>query len=283
MATIGTNLAAVAATNYLNINNDNLRDTINQLSSGSRLAQPYDDAAGTAVAGNLQARISRLNAAVQGVQDVVSYAQTMDGFLSTLQQITSTLSQLTEEMTNGAFGSTDRANYTVEASILSGQFQNIYSNASFNGSTLFAGTTSASNVVITVDSKGTTDSLTTSNTSSVISNVLNTILSIFTGGASSNLTDNTIASNYIISITSALTSITGQRAIVNANIAKFNFFITNINTETTNVTTARSRINDLNVANASTQLSTENILVQAATAMLAQANSTQSNLLSLLR
>jgi flagellin len=283
MATIGTNIAAVSATNYLNINNNNLTDSIQKLSAGSRLANPVDDAAGVAVSGNLTARIARLNAAVQGVQDVVSYAQTVDGFLSTLQGITTRLSELTQEMTNGAFGSTDRANYTVEASILTGQFQNIFTNASFNGTTVFAGNGSVSNVITTVDASGTTDALTSSNTATVVSNVLNLILSIYTGGAAASMTDNTVASNYIVSINSALTSITTQRAVINANISKFNFFITNINTETVNTTTANSRIRDLNVAEESTNLSKNNILVQAATAMLAQANSSQSSILSLLR
>jgi flagellin len=283
MATIGTNIAAISAANYLNTNNNNLTNSIQELSSGSRLANPVNDAAGVAVSGNLQARIDRLNAAVAGVQDVVSYGQTVDGFLSTLQQIATRLSELTQEMTNGAFGSSDRANYTVEASILTGQFSNIYKTADFNGTTLFSGAASASNLVITVDSQGTTDSLQTTGVASSISNVLNTILTIFTGSSSSSLTDNTVASNYIGSINAAITSITTQRAVVNANISKFNFFITNINTQTVNVEAANSRIADLNVAQESTYESQQSILVQAATAMLAQANTSQQNILSLLR
>ena len=283
MATIGTNIAAISAANYLNINNTNLTSSIQKLSSGSRLANPVQDAAGVAVSGNLNARIDRLNAAVAGVQDVVSYGQTVDGFLSTLQSIATRLSELTQEMTNGAFGSSDRANYTVEASILTGQFSNIYKTADFNGTSLFGGGASASNVVITVDSQGTTDSLQTSGTASAVSNVLNSILSIFTGSGASPLTDNNIASNYIGSINAAITSITTQRAVINANISKFNFFITNINTQTVNVQQANSRISDLNVAQESTNESKQSILVQAATAMLAQANSSQSSILSLLR
>lgn len=283
MATIGTNIAAVSATSYLNANNDALTNSIQELSAGSRLANPVNDAAGVAVSGNLEARIKRLASAVQGVQDVVSYAQTVDGFLSTLQGIATRLSELTQDMTNGAFSSTDRANYTVEASILTGQFQSIFTNASFNGTTVFAGNAPVSNIVVAVDASGSTDALTTSNTASVVSNVLNLILNIFTGGTASSLTDNTVASNYIVSINSALSSITTQRAVVNANISKFNFYITNINTETINDTTANSRISDLNVAEASTQLSKNSILVQAATAMLAQANTSQAGVLALLR
>ncbi len=283
MATIGTNLAAISAANYLTENNDALTNSIDELSSGSRLANPVNDAAGVAVSGNLAARVARLQAAVQGVQDIVSYSQTIDGFLSTLQNITSRLSELTEEMTNGAFGSTDRADYTVEAAILTGQFQSIYSNASFNGQTLFAGQATASNVIVAVNSEGTTDSLTSSNTASVVSNVLNLILSIYSGGANSCLTDNTIASNYIVSINAAISSITTQRAVINANISKFNFFISNINTESINVQSANSRITDLNVAEESTVESKNSILVQSATAMLAQANSSQETILKLLQ
>jgi len=285
MATIGTNLAAVSAANYLTINNTNLTLSIQKLSAGSRLANPVDDAAGVAVSGNLQARVARLNAAVQGVQDIVSYGQTMDGFLATLQGIVTRMSELTQEMTNGSFNTSDRNDYLTEAGIIANQFVSIVSNASFDGTTLFSGAATASNVIITVDAEGTTDALNTSGTAGVMTSLVNSIIGFFTGASPTVVSDFTTAhaSSYIASMNSAITSITTARAGINASISKFNFYITNINTQNINVQAANSRIADLNVAQESTNESKQSILVQAATAMLAQANTSQQSLLQLLR
>ncbi len=86
MSVIGYNSAAVNAAYYLNQNTANLNSAIQELSSGSRIANPATDAAGTAVSGQMVAAIDQLSAATQGAQDVVSFAQTTDGFLSTIQQ-----------------------------------------------------------------------------------------------------------------------------------------------------------------------------------------------------
>jgi len=281
---LGINVSAVNAANYLNTNNTNLSQSIQKLSAGTRLAIPYQDAASVAVDANLQARIKRLNAAVNEVNAVVSYAQTVDGFLTTLQNIATRLSELTQNLTNGAFSSTDRNNYIAEATILTGQANTIVKNATFNGTSLFGGITSAQ-VNITVDANGTTDALYVSTVTTAVSGTFINSTSqfgLFSAGAASQFTDSNFATAAITSFNSFLTSITTARAVVNANISKFNFFIANINTENVNVQSADSRISNLDVANESTNLSKQNILVQSATAMLAQANTSQQTVLTLL-
>jgi len=281
MATIGTNIGAVSASNYLTANSEAFTANIKKMSSGSRLANPVDDAAGVAVSGNLVARIRRLSSAVAGVQDIVSFAQTADGFLSTLQGIATRLSELTQNLTNGAFNSTDRANYQTEAGILTAQFNSIVNAANFNGTLLFTGAAISNDIGVAIDSSGNTDSFKASQTT----NSLSTISGIISNyGTAANFTDGgQYATSFISSINSVLTSITTARASVNADISKFNFYISNIRTENVNVQAANSRIYDLNVATESTNLSKNNILVQASTAMLAQANTSQSAVLSLLR
>ncbi len=158
MAVIGTNIAAVSATNYLNYNNTQLTKSIQKLASGSRLADPSDDAAGVAVSGNLTARIARLTAASQGAQDVVSAAQTTDGFLSSIQNILTRMSELAQEATNGSFSSSDRANYQTEFSTLQTQIDSIASNATFNGISLFT----ATSVTVAINADGIVVSLTLS-------------------------------------------------------------------------------------------------------------------------
>jgi flagellin len=292
MATIGTSIAAVSASNYLTVNNENLTKSIKRLSSGSRLADPVDDAAGVAVSGNLDARIKRLAAAVEGAQNVVSYGQTVDGFMNTLQNIVTRLSELAQRSTNGAFSSSDRLNYQTEFGVLTGQIQGILSNANFNGNRVFNQEVT-SGISVAIDASANVDSINTGSigavfgfipleaaTSAVATNV--GFLSNL-NQAYNELGSTTGAVDAISSLNASIASITTARANVNADISKFNFYIANIRTEKVNVEAANSRIKDLNVADESTNQAKQSILVQAATAMLSQANTTQNIVLQLLQ
>lgn len=269
MTVIGTNVAAISASYYLDSNNDQLTKSIERLASGSRLADPTDDAAGVAVSGNLTARIDRLQAAAAGAGDVVSAAQTVDGFLATIQSQLTRLSELAQEATNGAFGSSDRANYNTEFQDLLTQIDTIQSNATFDGTTLFT----AGSISVAINADGKTDSVSLTTVGSTTSLGIHGLT----------IATTTAALSALSLLNTAISTITTRRAAVNADISKFNFYITNINTENQNTTAANSKINDLDVATESTNLSKYNILVQSATAELAQANSSQSAVLSLLK
>jgi len=269
MAVIGYNSAAVNAAYYLNQNTANLNSVINELASGSRLANPANDAAGVAVSGDISTSIAQLGAASQAAQDVVSFAQTTDGFLSTIQQELTQMSELAQSATNGSFGSADRANYAVEFTTLQSQIDNIVNNAQFNGSSLFT----AGSISVAIDSVGTTDSFVTSTLGSTTSLGINGIT----------IGTTTAAATAIGLLNAAITSLTSRRASVNADISKFNFYVQNIATETTNLQAANSSIADVDVATESTQLAKENILVQASSSMLAQANASQNSLLTIIQ
>ncbi|HEY0255885.1 MAG TPA: flagellin [Candidatus Methylacidiphilales bacterium] len=269
MSVIGYNSAAVNAAFYLNQNTSNQNAAIQELASGSRLANPATDAAGVAVSGQMTAAISQLGAAAQGAQDVVSFAQTTDGFLSTIQQELTRMSELAQSATNGSFGSADRANYATEFSTIQTQIDSIISNAQFNGTSLFT----TGSISVAIDSNGTTDSFDTSTVGNTTSLGINAIT----------IGTTTAAATAIGLLNTAINSLTSRRAAVNADVSKFNFYVQNIDTETTNLQAANSAISDVDVATESTQLAKENILVQASASMLAQANSSQNSLLSLLQ
>jgi flagellin len=273
MAVIGYNAAAVNAAFYLNQNTDNLNEAIQELSSGSRLADPSNDAAGVAVSGDMGAQISRLQAATQSSQDVVSYAQTTDGFMSTIEQQLSRMSELAQSATNGAFGSADIADYNTEFTDLVSQISNIFSNADFDGAKIFSGTNASSGITVAIDAQGNTDKL----SALTVTNLTSLGLS---GTSSINATN---AGTMISTLNSAIQSLTSARAQVNADISKFNFYVQNQETESTNLQAANSRIANVDVATESTALAQDNILQQASTSMLAQANSSQSSLLMLLK
>jgi flagellin len=274
MSVIGYNAAAVSAAYYLHKNTDALNSSIAELSSGSRLADASTDPAGVAVSGNITASIGELGAASQAVQDVVSFAQTTDGFLSTIEQELQRMSELAQSATNGSFGSADRANYATEFNTLQSQINTIANNAQFNGSSLFT----AGTVTVGVDANGTTDSFTTSTTG----NTTSLGLSNTTGTSLVDISTVTGAASAVSLLNTALTSLTSRRAQVNSDVSKFNFYVQNIATETTNLQSANSLISDVDVATESTALAQNNILVQASSSMLAQANASQNSLLGLL-
>jgi len=269
MSTIGTNIGALNASFYLTLNNESLTKSIRRLSSGSRLADPSDDAAGVAVSGKLDATVRRLQAAAEGSQNLISFAQTTDGFLKSIQEMLTRMSELSQRATNGAFGSQDRANYSVEFEILKSQIAKIASNATFNGATLFPAV--ATQVTVAINADGNTDTFALK-TMTVATDL---------GSVSISTVDAAIAA--IPLVNSAIATITTRRAEVNSDISKFNFHIFNIRTERINVEAANSRIKDLDVASESTQLAKANILLQASTAMLAQANTSQQVVLQLLQ
>lgn len=270
MSSIGTNVGALNASFYLSQNTAALTKSVTKLAAGSRLADPSDDAAGVAVSGKLDANIKRLGAAAEGSQNLISFAQTTDGFLKTIQQQLTRMSELAQRATNGAFGSADRANYNIEFARIRDQVSSILTNAKFNGETLFQANTS---IAVAISAQGDTD---------VFSKVSITNLTGI-GINASTIGTTTVAISAIAALNNAIATITTKRAEVNADISKFNFHIQNIQTEQINVQAANGRLKDLDVAAESTELAKENILVQASTAMLAQANISNQNVLSLLR
>lgn len=270
MSTVGTNVGALNASFYLSVNNSKLTNNIKKLASGSRLAVASEDAAGVAVSGKLDANVKRLIAASEGAENVISFAQTTDGFLKTVQEQLTRMSELAQRATNGAFGSADRANYNIEFTKIRDQIGTILSNAKFNGETLFQGSTS---IAVAVSAQGDTD---------VFSKVSVTDLTGI-GLNASTIGTTTVAISAIDAVNDALATITTKRAEVNADISKFNFHIQNIRTERINVEAANARIKDLDIASESTALAKNNILLQASTSMLAQANASQQAVLALLQ
>ena len=250
------------------MNNEGLTSSIKKLSAGSRLANPVEDAAGVAVSGKLDANVKRLMAAAEGAQNVISFAQTADGFLKTVQEQLVRMSELAQRATNGAFGSSDRANYNQEFTVLRDQITNVLGNARFNGETLFEGAT----VSVGINADGNTDTFSKVNLTNITSLGLN----------ATTIGTTTAANSAITAVNTALSSITTERANVNSAISKFQFHINNIRTERINVEAANSRIKDLDVAAETSNLSKQNILLQASTSMLAQANSSQQSVLQLL-
>ncbi|MES2307954.1 MAG: flagellin [Verrucomicrobiota bacterium] len=246
---------------------ESLQKIFKRLASGSRLANPEDDAAGVSVNASLVARLSQLQASTDNLQNVSSFAQTTDGYLSTVQQQLSRMSELAQRSTDGTLSSSDLAANNVEFQDLKNQIATVTQDASFDGTPIFQ-----NGSISTALDNGSTASFQTSTTGSPAS--------LGISGLSVDTSSN--AQTAITSLTQAVQTLSSRRAEVGADISQINFHIQNTATSTVNTADAQSRVSDLDVAEETTRLSMNSILQQASISTLAQSNQSSKSLLKLL-
>jgi len=261
---INTNISAQSSTRLLAESSSMLSKSLARLSSGSRLVSPEDDAAGMAVSMRFDAQINRLSAAKTNVTNAISLSQTQDGFLAKVTKAFDRMSELSILAQDVTKSTDDAALYQTEFDALA-TYVNDLTGKDFNGVSLFDNT--AHDVV--VDSEGATFSMTGVDGTAydLTSEDIST-----TAGASSALT----------AVKDAIDTLATDRATVGANVAVLSAYQDQLGVLRENLSAANSRIKDVDVAEESTQFARFNILVQAGTAMLAQANATPQSALRLL-
>ncbi|HVY72106.1 MAG TPA: flagellin [Verrucomicrobiae bacterium] len=266
---INTNIAAQSSARLLSESTSMLNKSLARLSSGSKIVSPEDDAAGLAVSSRFDAQINRTAAASNNVGNAISFNQTQDGFLQKVGKALDRMSELSILSQDVTKTDADRSLYNAEFSTLSTYITNTASK-DFNGVSLFS-----SNAL----SVG-TDGDTASGSSNAFSMTgVNLGASVYTTATGSSVTTTTAAASALTNVKSAITQLATDRATVGANISRLNFTNDQLGVLKDNLGAANSRIKDTDVATESTQFARYNILVQAGTAMLAQANSsTQSSL-----
>ena len=255
---INTNYAATVASNNLAASNSMLQKSLNRLSSGSKIVTPSDDAGGLAVSMKMSAAASRSAAASNNVGNAVSFLQAQDGVMQVTGKILDRMSQLATLYKDVTKNSSDVANYTSEFTQLKTELSNL-SGATFNGISLFGST--ALTVYTNEDS---------SQAATLTGITLNTDTSSVT------ITD-------LSSITDSIKAVATDRATNGAFQSVLGFASEVLSVGKTNLEAANSRITDVDVASESTQLARWNILVQAGTSMLAQANQSAQSALKLLQ
>ncbi|MEM9444489.1 MAG: flagellin [Verrucomicrobiota bacterium] len=267
MPIIGSNAGSTASL-FVRNNNESLDNSIRRLSSGSRLANPLADAAGVAVSGKLDAAIQRLSASNDGARNIISFSQTSDGFLGTAQGQLTRLSELAQRATDGTLSDDARTALNTEFTAIRDQIGQTLQNASFNGTSLFQN----GEISTAINDQGDTDSIQTQELN-------NTTLGI----QSLSLDDAASALGAISTLDNALSTVTSERARVNADISRFQFHANNIDNQKINVESANSRIKDLNIAEESTNFARDSILLRASVAMVSQSNAANASVLGLLK
>ena len=269
---INTNYAATVASNNLASSNAMLQRSLNRLSSGTKIVNPSDDAGGLAVSMKLSAAARRQGAVQANIGNAVSLLQTQDGALKVSGKILERISELKVLYSDVTKSASDLANYDSEFTALQAQ---LTANATekFNGVALF-GSTAVGAVAVTEDG-GTTVSIAARDLTSTGSGV-----GVLTASGVTSLGNAAVTHT---AISTAIQNVATMRATNGSEQSRFGFANELVTVNKANLEAATSRITDVDVAAESTQLARWNILVQAGTAMLAQANQSAQSALRLLQ
>ena len=268
---INTNTAATQAAYNLNNTNVNLQKSLNRLSSGLRINNSSDDAGGLAVSMKMSAAIRRTDGASTNVGNAVSFLQTQDGVMKSADKVLSRMSELSTLSLDVTKTDADRALYGREFGVLRQELTAMVTER-FNGISLFGAGQNALTVMTSED--GVTQSVNISQTD------LATINSTY---AASDIGTYSGAQAAVTAVTAAIESLATVRAQNGAEQSRLGYALDMLSVNKTNMEAANSRIIDVDVASESTQLARFNILQQAGTAMLSQANQSTQSILKLLQ
>ncbi|EAQ28890.1 flagellin [Erythrobacter sp. NAP1] len=272
MSVINTNISALKAQNASMRANDMLSTSMERLSTGQRINGAADDAAGLSIATGFTSDIRALNQGIRNANDGIALAQTAEGSLDEVTNMLQRIRELAVQSSSGTYDADARGFMNQEVDELRGQITDILSNTEFNGVTLFS-TTSGSDVTVDIQiDAGRNVTL----TSTAIDGT-----NISASGL--NVSDTTQAGTTITNVDGILSDVNSARSSLGAGQNRLESAINNLTTTATNLTDARSRIQDADYSSETTALAKAQILGQASTAMLAQANQSQQNVLSLLR
>jgi flagellin len=270
MSVINTNVSALSAQNALKTNARSMSTNMEQLSTGSRINSAKDDAAGLAIGQNMTSQIRGLNMAVRNINDGVNMMQTAEGAMIEQSNMLQRMRELAVQSSNGTVSDTQRTYLNTEFQALTSQIGNIASQTTWNGTNLMNATTTFA--FQAGASSGQTISV-------VVTGMTTSSLGI----SSASISSSSFAMTAIATLDTALNSINSQRATIGAGINQMTYAGDNMSNIAANVTASRSTIMDTDYATASTNLAKNQIIQQAATAMLAQANQAPQSVLSLLK
>jgi flagellin len=263
---INTNLMSLNAQRNLSTSQNSLATSMQRLSSGLRINSAKDDAAGLAIANRMDAQIRGINVAIRNANDGISLAQTAEGALSTVTDALQRMRELAVQAQNGSNGTTDRANLDTEYQQLSAEITRIAAQTKFNGI-----------AIVGAGAGGQTFQVGANNGDTL------TITTVAVATVAGNVTSAANASIAVAAIDTALDTITSNRATYGAAMSRFGMAISNLSITGENQTAAKGRIMDADFASETANLSRAQILQQAGTAMVAQANQMPNLVLNLLK
>jgi flagellin len=275
MVAINTNVSATYSQNAMKTNSRAMSTAMEQLSTGTRVNSAKDDAAGLAIGQNMTSQIRGLNMAVRNLNDGINMMQTAEGAMIEQSNMLQRMRELAVQANNGTYSNTQRSYLSLEYEALASQIQKIATETKWNDQSLLAGTGGAGTGTFTYQAGQASGQVITVTVTAATATGLG-----LDGGGISTAASSAAA---IALIGSALEKINLSRAAIGAGINQMEYAVDNVTNISSNTTQSRSTIMDTDYAQASTQLAKTQIIQQAATAMLAQANQQAQGVLSLLK
>ena len=271
--TINTNVVSLNAQRNLSTSQSSLATSMQRLSSGLRVNSARDDAAGLAIAERMGAQARGMSVAIRNATDAISLAQTAEGAIGKLSDMMQRMRELAVQSANATNGAGDRANLNAEYQELAAEITRTIGATRFNGLAILAGNAGAQAFQVGANS-GETVTVTTTNLST------NADVTAVTGGS---VTSAALAGTAMTNIDTALNTLNSERALYGATQNRFESIVSVLQVAAENQMAARGRIMDADFAAETANLSRAQILQQAGSAMVAQANQLPNQVLALLR
>ncbi len=265
--TINTNIMSLTAQRNLSRSQKLMSTSIERLSSGLRVNSARDDAAGLAIAERMNAQVRGMQVAIRNANDGISLAQTAEGGLNEIGNMLQRMRELAVQSANGTNSANDRTNLQLEFAALNGEIDRISEVTQFNGLKVLG--SDAGNFEFQVGAN-----------SGEVMSIATTSISALTASIGGSVA--TAANAAISAIDTAIDTVTSARATYGASQSRFTSAINNLQIGIENQAAARGRIVDADFAVETANLTRSQILQQAGTAMVSQANQTPQNVLSLL-
>lgn len=279
---INFNQAAKFASRIANVNDTNVQNTMNALSSGKRINSAKDDASGLAVSTKMRSMIRGLNQASRNIADGSSMLNVASGYLQETTDILQRIRELAVQSSNGIYSDEQRSMIQIEVSQLVSEVDRIASSATFNGLQLFTGRFATGNEAITLHIGSQADQQISFNLEAATAEAFG-LKNVQGSGESLSISSPDEANMAIATVDEALLRVSKQQALIGANQNRMEIAKQGIDIASENMSAANSRIEDADMAEKLVEFSKNQVLSQSSLAMIAQANSQSQNVLALLK
>ena len=297
MTVINTNVAASITANALTKNERAMSQAMERLSTGQRINNAGDDAAGLAIASRMTSQVNGLNMAVRNANDAISLVQTADGALTEVNSMLQRMRELAVQAASGTYSATDRDALEVEFDALQAAIQDINDDTQWNGTALLSGgstftfhvgANASQTIAVTVKDFDTTGENAASASVGIFENIDDTTTTDYEDDDTNDLAALSVdtvslAGTALTNLTHAITRVQAHRATLGATINRLEYAADNLANVSQNTSASRSRVLDADYASETTELARTQIIQQAATAMLSQANQQAQSVLALLK
>jgi len=276
MTVIATNTAALRAANASMSASTSLSTSMERLSTGKRINSAKDDAAGLAISQTMTSSIRGMSQAIRNANDGISYAQTAEGALGEVTNMLQRDRELSVQSASGTYTDGDRTNLNAEVSQLKDQITNVLATTEFNGKRVFNSETTGTDYTAAA---GTTKIQVGAQDGDTVELAFTALTDL----TSADVTTDANANTTLGTVDTMLKDVATTRATLGAAQNRLASVVNNLTSNVTNLSDARSRIEDTDFSAETTALAKAQILSQASTAMLAQANQSQQSVLKLLQ